>query len=143
MWMIKKIGVISCAGEEIPEGTVSRTATRIVIEDLCPDNTLTICLPLFTAGHEEERAFAINFPTIAVDGCEKRCAEKGIRRFTGNPPDATIIVTDIMKKCNLNPKSRVQLDEEGKRLAMKVAEAVAEEVDKIMEKQLEQSEIPE
>ena len=43
-------------------------------EDLRPAETVTICLPLFLAGGEGDRAFAKFYPTIAVDGCEKRCA---------------------------------------------------------------------
>ncbi len=45
-----KIGVVSCSGEGCVEGTVSRIATRLVLERLRPGNTVTICLPLFLAG---------------------------------------------------------------------------------------------
>ena len=71
-----KVGVISCSGEEMVEGTVSRLATRLVLETLQSDRTVTICLPLFLAGGEGERAFARVHPTITVDGCEKRCAAR-------------------------------------------------------------------
>ena len=64
-----KVGIVSCSGEEIPEGTISRIATRLVLEKLRPEETVTICLPLFLAGGEDERAFAQVFPTITVDGC--------------------------------------------------------------------------
>ena len=33
---ISKVGIISCSGEEIPEGTISRLATRRVLEGLRP-----------------------------------------------------------------------------------------------------------
>ncbi len=49
---IKKVGIISCSGEAIPEGTISRLATRRVLESLRPGITVTICLPLFLAGEE-------------------------------------------------------------------------------------------
>ncbi|MDH4221593.1 MAG: hypothetical protein OEV19_02510, partial [Candidatus Bathyarchaeota archaeon] len=60
-----KVGIVSCSGEDLPEGTISRIATRIVMEKLRPADTVTICLPLFLAGSQDERAFARVFPTIA------------------------------------------------------------------------------
>ena len=43
----KKVGIVSCSGEEIPEGTVTRLAALKVLEQLHPADTVTICLPLF------------------------------------------------------------------------------------------------
>jgi hypothetical protein len=74
---ITKVGIVSCSGEAIAEGTISRVATRRVLETLRPDLTVTICLPLFLAGGEGERSFAKTHPTITVDGCEKQCARLG------------------------------------------------------------------
>ena len=34
---ITKVGIISCSGEAIPEGTISRLATRRVLELLRPE----------------------------------------------------------------------------------------------------------
>src|SRR3990170_6474559 len=119
-----KVGVICCSGEEIPEGTISRVATRLVLEKLRPDETVTICLPLFLAGGEGERTFAKLFPTITVDGCGKRCAEIGTRKYSGKP-FATIVVTDIFKKCpKLKLKSRDKLSSDELKFAEKVAEEV-------------------
>jgi uncharacterized metal-binding protein len=129
-----KVGIISCSGEDLPEGTISRVATRIVLEKLRPDDTVTICLPLFLAGSEDERAFARVFPTIAVDGCSKKCAETGTRKFSGKPA-ATIVVSDIMKKCpHLKVKSKENLTAEEMEIAMKAAEEIAKKVDEILYK---------
>ena len=43
----KKVGIVSCSGEELAEGTVTRLAALKVLEQLCPEDTVTICLPLF------------------------------------------------------------------------------------------------
>ena len=45
-----KIGIISCSGEEIPEGTISRLATLRVLRTAAAGATVTLCLPLFLAG---------------------------------------------------------------------------------------------
>jgi uncharacterized metal-binding protein len=127
-----KVGIICCSGEDLPEGTISRVATRIVLEKLRPDETVTLCLPLFLAGGEDERAFARVFPTIAVDGCSKKCAEAGTRKFSGKPV-ATIVVSEVMKKHpKLKAKSREKLNSEEMRLAMKVAEEIAKKVDEVI-----------
>ena len=127
-----KVGIVSCSGEDLPEGTISRIATRIVMEKLRPDDTVTICLPLFLAGSEDERAFAKVFPTIAVDGCDKKCAEVGTNKYSGKPV-ATIVVSEIMKKYpHLKVKSRDKLSAEEKELALKVAEEIATKVDEVL-----------
>jgi hypothetical protein len=91
-----KVGLISCAGEDLPEGTISRLAVRRVMEQLRPGQVVTICLPLFLAGNEGERDFARNFPTITIDGCDKRCAQWGTEKHSG-PVSAAFVVTEMLK----------------------------------------------
>ena len=81
----KKVGIVACSGEELAEGTVTRLAALKVLEQLRPDETVTICLPLFLAGGEGDRAFARFYPTIAVDGCDKRCAARATEQYSGKP----------------------------------------------------------
>ena len=127
-----KVGIIGCSGEDFAEGTISRVATRLVLEKLRPDQTVTLCLPLFLAGGEDERAFARVFPTIAVDGCSKKCAETGTKKFSGKPV-ATILVSEVMKKYpHLKIKSREKLEPQEMELALKVAEEIAKKVDEIL-----------
>lgn len=96
----KKIGIIACSGEELPEGTVSRLAALKVLQELNPEDTVTICLPLFLAGGKGDREFAKFYPTIAIDGCEKRCAYRGTEKYS-NRPAAGIVVTDLIEKNGL------------------------------------------
>jgi hypothetical protein len=60
-----------------------------------PNDTVTICLPLFLAGGEGDRAFARFYPTIALDGCDKRCAARATEMFSSKPA-ASILVTDLI-----------------------------------------------
>jgi len=80
-----KVGIVSCSGEGCSGGNISRTATLRVLHQLRPNETVTICLPLFLAGNEAEREFARNFPTITVDGCGKLCAAKGTAEYSSEP----------------------------------------------------------
>ncbi len=66
-----------------------------------PGESVTICLPLFVAGGEEERSFAQKFPTITVDGCEKRCAQKSTEALSGKP-GKSILIPEILKKQGLD-----------------------------------------
>ncbi len=67
----KFVGVLSCSGEEEPEGTIARNAVRLVMEKYRPGITVSLCLPLYLAGDGGEREFAKKVPVIAVDGCEQ------------------------------------------------------------------------
>src|SRR5512137_2938182 len=78
-----KVGVLSCSGEECLSGTISRLATRKVLEELKMVKTVTLCLPLYLAGGREERNFAKVFPTISVDGCDKLCAKRSTEKYSG------------------------------------------------------------
>ncbi len=64
-------------------GTISRLATRKVPEELKFVETVTLCLPLYLAGYEEERNVAKVFPTISVDGCDKLCAKRSTEKYSG------------------------------------------------------------
>jgi len=128
----RKVGIISCSGEGCVEGTISRVATRLVLGKLRPNETVTICLPLFLAGGKEEREFARDYPTITVDGCDKACAKIATGRYSGNPA-SSIVVTDLTKNW-LCPQlsSRRKLNDETLTVAGKVAERIAEEVDVVL-----------
>ena len=106
----KKVGIITCSGEEIPEGTVTRLAALKVLEQLRPADTVTICLPLFLAGGEGDRAFAKFYPTIAIDGCDKRCAARGTEMYSGKPA-ASIVVTELIVERSLGkPEGKRRLN---------------------------------
>lgn len=128
----KKVGIIACAGEEIPEGTISRLAARMILEELRPEDTVTLCLPLFLAGDERERAFARFYPTIAVDGCEKLCAKRATEKYSG-PVSTYIVVDKLIEMRGLSPgKGRHQLDEAGQRAAEIVAQEIVSQVERML-----------
>ena len=128
----KKVGIVSCSGEACAEGTISRVATRLVLEKLRPEETVTICLPLFLAGGKEERAFAKCYPTITVDGCEKLCAKTATERYSGKPA-SSIVITDLTRNPGCSRSGRRKLDSGALALAVKVAERIAKEVDEVLD----------
>src|SRR5512138_1026389 len=130
----RKIGLVSCSGEELAEGTVTRLATLKVLESLRPDNTVTICLPLFLAGGEGDRAFARFYPTIAIDGCEKRCAARGTEMYSAKPA-ASIVVTDIVAEHGLDqPQGRSKMNDAGMQAVDLLSQKIADKVDELLGK---------
>ncbi len=130
----KKVGIVACSGEEIAEGTVTRLAALRVLEQLRPGDTVTICLPLFLAGGEGDRAFARFYPTIAIDGCEKRCAARGTEMYSGKPA-ASILVTDLVAEHGLDqPQGRSRLNQAGQQAVELAAQKMASTVDALLGK---------
>lgn len=130
---VLKVGIVSCSGEALPEGTVSRVASRKVLDELRPGKTVTICLPLFIAGGKEEREFASKFPTITVDGCEKMCAAKSTEKLSGKPAKS-LMIKEILKKHGISGLKQCR----GLGPAEKVAsDVVADEIAKAVDEALE------
>jgi uncharacterized metal-binding protein len=128
----KKVGIVACSGEELAEGTVTRLAALKVLEQLRPKDTVTICLPLFLAGGEGDRAFARFYPTIALDGCDKRCAAKATELYSGKPA-ASVLVTDLMAEHDIGTMRR--LNDAGRELVNATADRTAQLVDELLGKQ--------
>jgi len=129
----KRVGVISCSGEECLGGTLSRMATRTVMEKLQEGKVVSLCLPLYIAGGDEERDFAKNYPVIALDGCSKCCAKKATLKYSGEIKDF-LDITDLFSEETMLMKnvSARDLNDEHQKMADKVALEVSKKVDKIL-----------
>jgi uncharacterized metal-binding protein len=135
----KKVGIVACSGEELAEGTVTRLAALKVLEQLRPNDTVTICLPLFLAGGEGDRAFARFYPTIAVDGCEERCAARATEMYSGKPA-ASIVVSDLVAENGLEkPQGCRRLNQAGLRAVDLTADRMADMVDELLGKRWNRS----
>lgn len=129
---VRKAGIVACSGEEIAEGTVSRLAALKVLHEMRRGQTVTICLPLFLAGGEGDRAFARVHPTITVDGCDLRCAARGTELYSGTPA-ASLVVTELVRQHGMEkPDGRRRLNDAGKRAVELVSARLAELVDEVL-----------
>ena len=128
----RKVGIIACSGEELAVGTVSRLAALKVLHELRPGKTVTICLPLFLAGGEGDRAFARFHPTITVDGCELRCAARGTEMYSGKPT-ASVVVSELAAAHGLEAiDGRRNLNDAGRKAVELTAERLALLADKVL-----------
>ena len=130
----RKVGVVACSGEELPEGTITRLAALRVLNQLRPHDTVTICLPLFLAGGAADRAFAKIHPTITVDGCDLRCAARATERYSSKPA-ASLVVSDLLTQQGLaKPQGQRRLNETGQQAVAFTAERLAALVDQVLGK---------
>ncbi len=130
----RKVGIIACSGEELAVGTVSRLAALKVLHEARPGKTVTICLPLFLAGGEGDRAFARFHPTITVDGCELRCAARGTEMYSGKP-SASIVVSELAGDNGLGHiEGRRRLNDAGQKAVEITANRLISLVDEILSK---------
>jgi len=128
----RKVGIVACSGEDLAGGTVTRLAALKVLEELRPAQTVTICLPLFLAGGEGDRAFAKFYPTIAVDGCEKRCAARATELYS-NKPAVSLLVGEVLAERGLPPPQGVRrLSSESRAGVDALADEIAAAVDRLM-----------
>lgn len=124
-----KVGLISCSGEACSGGNISRAATLEVLHHLKPNETVTICLPLFLAGDEAEREFATKFPTITIDGCSKLCAGKGTARFSSEPA-IEMNLEDYIGKYGESRDERWTISTSGE-IVKTIAQDIAKNVDRL------------
>jgi len=128
-----KVGVISCSGEECLGGTILSQTRRKVLEELKMIGTVTLCLPLYLAGGEEERNFAKVFPTISVDGCNKLCAKRSTEKYSGKI-NGSIDVSKIIGNENALDTKIVRnkdLKEEHFQMVDKVASEIVKMISRI------------
>src|SRR5512141_189586 len=131
----RKVGIVSCSGEELAEGTVARLAALKVLNELRPRDTVTICLPLFLAGGAGDRAFAKLHPTITVDGCDLRCAARGTEKYS-NKPVASVVVNELVAELGLGrPEGRRRLNAAGQQAVKVTAERLVALVDQALGKE--------
>ncbi len=128
-----KIGVVSCSGEDCLGGTISRLATRKMLDEIRPNQTVTICLPLFLAGGGGERDFAEKYPTISVDGCDKCCAKRATEKYSGKVSES-IIVSDIIGKdvAESKPLSIKNITEDHNEMVNKLSKEISSKFDSIL-----------
>ena len=129
-----KVGLISCSGEGLCEGMISRGATRRILEER--NDVVTICLPLFLAGGQEERDFAKDNPCITVDGCNKMCAAKGVKMYGKVHPKSSIIVSEIVdNRKHSRPKSKSRIESGDEKLVQETMKIINKEVDRVKEEE--------
>ncbi|HUY00214.1 MAG TPA: putative zinc-binding protein [Candidatus Deferrimicrobium sp.] len=128
----KKVGVTACTGINIINGTITRMAIYKVLEELKPNQTVLICLPALAAEVEEDVEFVRDYPSIILDGCEKKCAEKVFKKFKSKIKGIFNVSDYRAKYPHLEPKSIIDIGTDGEKLAQIIANDIAKKVDEVL-----------
>ncbi len=104
---LRKVGIVSCSGEELAEGTVARLAALKVLNELRPRDTVTI------------------------DGCKHMCAAKMVKESGGQVAHEVAVLDVFRRHKELKPEGIAELNEAGRKLARVLAEEVAGDLESI------------
>jgi uncharacterized metal-binding protein len=116
--------IIPCSGIGKAVGTITRRATYIVTEELLPNQTDSICLPLLTIEDEETVRKIRRNPCITVDGCVAQCAKKNVEHHRGKLRGEIRILDVIKEYPKLKPETVLDIGPDGEKLARKAAEKI-------------------
>ena len=128
-----RVMVIPCSGIGKAFGSIGREASYIVVEELRPDQTDTVCLSLLVMGDEETRNRVRGNPCISVDGCAIGCARKNIELAGGKVARSLRVIDTYRQHYEFKPVQVTELDEAGQRLASLLAEEIAQQVDAVIQ----------
>lgn len=132
--MGKKVVVLPCSGVGKTYGSIAREAAYIVLEELKPDVTLTVCLPRLIVDDGDARQLVRDNACIVINGCPSKCASFALESAGGKPATAIEVTRLLREYRDLKPDraSVIELDEKGRRLAEVIAEKISAEVDRIL-----------
>ncbi len=105
-------------------GTITRRATYIVTEELLPNDTDSICLPLLTIEDKETVKKIRHSPCITIDGCVAQCAKKNVEHHHGKLKGNIKILDVLRENPNLKPGNVLDIGPDGEKLARKAAEKI-------------------
>lgn len=129
--MDRKVIVLPCSGIGKPAGEIGRQAAYTLVDKLRPEQCERMCLARLMIDDPEAVALVRDHLVITLDGCPEDCARKNVERLK-NTVDHAIHVTAFMDEFpDLVPAGILNLGEDGKLLAARLAEYLAEDVDRL------------
>jgi uncharacterized metal-binding protein len=131
------VTILPCQGIKRTGGRITQRAAYHVVEDRFLGKTQLLCISALAAGVQEDVDMLEKFPTVAINGCSLRCATIAAEHH-GIPAAASVdlqVIDPAFKGeeyCLEPDLTDVEAAE-----ALKLADAVAIEVDKLVGKEIE------
>ena len=123
--------MIPCSGIGKVHGLMSREAAYLVTDELAPGRTDVACLALLVKGDEETVTEVRARPCITIDGCGKACARTNVELAGGEVAQALQVGRFLAGHRGAQPGSGSDLTEEGWSITREIAEAAAEEAERL------------
>src|SRR5689334_13346788 len=124
-----KVVIVPCSGIGKTYGTVSREAAYDLVEELRPETTGLVGLPLLVLGDERARATVGGCPAVTIDGCKLACATKMVQQSGGRVGHSVAVLDVYRRHRDLKPQGIAELNAGGQQLAHALAQGLAEVVD--------------
>ena len=129
--MSDKIKVIPCSGMGKVYGLVARESALKVIQELCPDESSTVCLAYIVTGDQEAKELIEGQKCITIDGCPAMCAAKNAELAGGVVREKVRVIDSFRKHKGAKPGTPTELTEEGWLIVDEIAGEIAEKVKQI------------
>ena len=135
--LVKSVTILPCQGIKRTGGRITQRAAYHVVEDRFLGQTQLLCISALAAGVQEDVDMLEKFPTIAINGCGLRCASVAAEHH-GIPAAASVDlqIIDPVFNCEeycLEP----DLTEKEAGEALKLADAVSIEMERMLGKEIE------
>ena len=92
--LVKAVTVLPCQGIKRSGGRVTQRAAYEVVEDRYLGQSQVLCISALAGGCQEDVEMIEKFPTVAIDGCAKRCASIAAE-FYGIPAVASVNLPEL------------------------------------------------
>lgn len=123
--------IIPCSGIGKVHGLISRETAYLVTDELARKDTRVVCLALLVKGDEETVDEVRTHLCITIDGCGKACAKKNVELAGGEVAQAFQVGRFLSGHRGAQPGSGSELTDEGWSIAHEIAEAVAQEAERL------------
>jgi uncharacterized metal-binding protein len=131
-YKVKSVTILPCQGIKRSGGRVTQRTAYHIAEDRYLGKSNLLCISALAAGVQEDVDMLEKFPTIAINGCQKRCASIAAEHY-GVPAVASV---DLHK---VDPSYACEeycfepdLTEKESATALKLADAVSVEMEKFV-----------
>lgn len=126
--MSDKIKVIPCSGMGKVYGLVARESVLKVVQELCPNESNTVCLAYIVIGDQEAKELIEGKKCITLDGCPKMCAAINAELAGGIVTDKVRVIDSFRKHKGVQAGTATELTEEGWLIVDEIASEIAEKV---------------
>lgn len=123
--MSEKIKVIPCSGMGKVYGLVGRESALRVVQELCPDESDSICLAYLVTGDEDASTRIKGKKCITLDGCPAMCAAKSVALAGGDVQRKLKVLDTFKKHKGAKPGTATELTEEGWAISDEIADEIA------------------
>jgi len=127
----RKVIVVPCSGIGKPLGSVAREVGYELCDVLRPQATQLVALSKLVLGEEHACDEVRRNPALTIDGCKLMCASKLVKHNGGTIAREATVLDTYRRHRSLKPEGIAELNADGKRLALIMAEEMADTVDQI------------